>query len=254
MVKSSVKYKTFLFIIAVFLFSGHSYAFMGAPNGYGGMGMNNGVNSGMGMNGGGGTGMFGGGHMASNRVGFGMMTGMTGAPVVGDDGTAYFVGYVKAANSGKTPNGNSFQSSVTAFDLTGQSVSLTLKGIVSRPVIAGNNLIATASLPDMSGLTITMDYSTGPASGQSVIYVFSLPLSASAEPAAISLDGGFASVPVIAGSHIYVTTSDYGNAMMGDGAFNSAYGNYNFNKNGSAKTYLYIFNMDWTLASKIPVQ
>ena len=67
------------------------------------------------------------------------------------------------------------------------------------------------------------------------------------------MDGSFASSPTIANNHVYITTSDFGNAMMNNMA-NWMYGNYNFNSTGAAKTYLYIFNLDGSLASKIVMQ
>ncbi|MDA8240844.1 MAG: hypothetical protein M0Z67_10805 [Nitrospiraceae bacterium] len=42
--------------------------------------------------------MMGGGFAMTNTGGFGMMNGMAGAPVVGDDGTAYLVSYNPTAN------------------------------------------------------------------------------------------------------------------------------------------------------------
>lgn len=49
-------------------------------------------------------------------------------------------------------------------------------------------------------------------------------------PQVIALDGGFASVPVVENNHVYVTTTDFGNAMMqGNYMFDSKFANYNFN-------------------------
>ncbi len=196
-----------------------------------------------------GPGMFGG---TSNGGGFGMMNGMTGAPVVGDDGTAYLVSYTSTANPGTVPNSGSFQSTVLAFTPTGGVSTLVLKGIVSRPVVVGNVLVATASLPDFSNYSFFGNYGTIPG-GQSVIYIVTAPFTNTTVPEAVSMDGSFASMPVIAGSHVYVTTSDWGNAMMNNMA-NWMYGNYNFNSTGTAKTYLYIFNFDGSLVSKTVVQ
>ena len=114
-----------------------------------------------------GPGMFGG---TSNGGGFGMMNGMTGAPVVGDDGTAYLASYTPTANPGTVPNSGSFQSTILAFTPTGGVSTLVLKGIVSRPVVVGNVLVATASLPDFSNYSFFGNYGTIPG-GQSVIYV-----------------------------------------------------------------------------------
>lgn len=200
----------------------------------------------------GGPGMFG-NAMMTNNGGFGMMNGMTGAPIIGDDGTAYLVSYSPTANPGIAPNSNSFKSTILAYGPNGQVSSLDLKGIVSRPIILGDYMVATASLPDFSNYSFFGNYGTNPVSGQSVLYVVNAPLTSSTTPLAISMDGSFASAPVIANNHVYVTTSDWGTAMMNNMA-NWMYGNYNFNQAGNAKTYLYIFNLDGTLASKIVVQ
>jgi hypothetical protein len=88
-----------------------------------------------------------------------------------------------------------------------------------------------------------------------VLYVVTAPFSSTTKPLAISLDGDFASVPVVTAGHIYVVTSDYGNSMMtGNGTFSSMFGSYNFNGAGTAKTYLYIFNLDGTITSKTTIQ
>ncbi len=48
--------------------------------------------------------MMGGGMMGlTNSGGFGMMNGMAGAPVVGDDGTAYIVGFNSTAPANTLP-------------------------------------------------------------------------------------------------------------------------------------------------------
>ena len=195
------------------------------------------------------------GTMMSNSGSFGMMNGMAGSPVVGDDGTAYIVSFDRTATPGTTPSSNSFQSTVVAVTPSGAVSSLVVKGIVSRPVVVGNILVATASLPDFGDYTMFENAGTQPSSDQSVLYIVAAPFSSTTKPLAISLDGDFASVPVIAAGHIYVVTSDYGNSMMtGNGTFSNMFGNYNFNNTGTAKTYLYIFNLDGSIASKTTVQ
>lgn len=222
-------------VMSSFMVIGPAHAMMGNP-GWTGMG---------------GTGMFSG--MMGNSGGFGMMNGMTGAPAVGDDGTAYLVSYAPTANPGTVPTSNSFQSTILAYGPDGAASTLSLKGIVSRPVVVGNVLVATASLPDFSNYSLFGNYGTNAIAGQSVLYIATAPFTSSAVPSAISMDGSFASAPVIANNHVYVTTSDWGNAMMSN-MYNWMYGNYNFNASGSSKTYLYIFNFDGSLASKIIVQ
>ncbi|MBI5641505.1 MAG: hypothetical protein HZA17_13880 [Nitrospirae bacterium] len=202
-----------------------------------------------------GSGMMPGGPMMTNTGSFGMMNGMAATPVVGADGTAFLVTYDRTTNPGTTPNSNSFQSKIIAVTPSGSTSSVTLNGIVSRPVVTGNILVATASLPDFADYTMFGNFGNNPISSQSALYIVPAPFSSTTEPLALSLDGGFASVPVIAGNLIYVVTSDYGNAMMsGSATFTNMYGNYNFNGSGTAKTYLYIFNFDGTLASKTTVE
>lgn len=191
----------------------------------------------------------------TNTSGFGMMDGMAGAPVVGDDGTAYIVVHNQASVSETAPNSNSFESKLLVVRATGETVSLTLKGMTSKPVLFGNVLVATSSLPDLSNYMMVYNYVTNTAGSQSVLYAFSLPLTSASSPLAVALDGSYASMPVIANNRIYVTTTDFGNAMMqGNNTFSGMYGTYNFNGTGSAKSYLYIINFDGTIASKTIIQ
>ncbi|MDA8082230.1 MAG: hypothetical protein M0024_01065 [Nitrospiraceae bacterium] len=208
--------------------------------------------------GGSGGGMMGGGNgpfSTSTNGSFGMMNGMAGSPVVGDDGTAYMVTYDTSAAAGTTPASNVFQSKVIAVDLGGNIRSLTLNGIVSRPVIADGYLFASTSMSNMADFMLVSDYRNYQGNGQSVVYGMPLNFTASTKPVAIAIDGNFASVPVVVGNHLYIMGSDFGNAMMtGSNTFNMMYGNYNFNSNGNAKTYMYIFNLDGSLVSKTLIQ
>jgi hypothetical protein len=205
----------------------------------------------------GGSGMPGmppGGPAMTNNGAFGMMSGMAGSPVVGNDGTAYLVTHTPSSTPGQTPTSDSFESGLFAVRLTGEVVSLTLRGIVSRPVVFGNTLVATASLPDFGNYTVEANYRSVQGSKGSVVYLVPLPLSQSSQPIAATLDGDYASVPVLTDTHAYVTTTDFGNAMMqGDNMFNGMFGMVNFNNSGSAKSYLYIFNLDGTLVSKTEI-
>ncbi len=199
--------------------------------------------------------MMGGGIGMTNTGGFGMMNGMAGAPVVGSDGTAYLVSYNPTANPGTVPSDNSFESTITAVTAAGAVNSITLNGIVSRPVIDGNLLVATSSLPDMMNFNVVGNLGTTAPAGQSMVYVVSLPLSSSSVPVGVSLDGQFASLPVIANNAVYVTTSDFGNGMMTDSStFNMMFGNYNFSGTGTAHSYLYIIGFDGNLINKIQLQ
>ena len=201
--------------------------------------------------------MMGGGTMMglTNTGGFGMMNGMAGAPVVDSNGTAYLVSYNPSANPGPVPSSNSFESVITAVTPSGAVNSITLKGIVSRPVIDGNVLVATASLPNFSNFNVFGNLGTTAPSGQSMAYVVNLPLTSSSVPVGVSLDGQFASTPVIANNNVYIVTSDFGNGMMtGNSTFNMMYGSYNFNGTGTAHSYLYIIGFDGNLVNKITLQ
>jgi hypothetical protein len=179
---------------------------------------------------------------------FGMMNGMAGSPVLGDDGTAYLVTYVPGSNPGSVPSNNSFQSRIIAVTPAGSVFSMIVSGIVSRPVVFGNLLVASASLPNFSDYTMWTSFGNNPPSGQSVVYLVSLPFSTAAKPVAVSVDGSFASTPVVDGTRnrILVTTTDFGYGMMsGSNTYNTMYGNYSFNT-ATAKTYMYMLNFDGT--------
>ena len=206
-----------------------------------------------GMPGGGGGGMMGSGMAMTNTGGFGMMNGMAGAPVVSSDGTAFLVSHNPSAAPGPVPGSNSFQSTVTMVTPSGQISTLTLDGIVSRPVVGADLFAATASLPNDGNYDIVGNLGSGP--GQSVLYAVPLPITDSSVPIAVTMDGQFASMPVIANNHVYVTTTDFGNAMMqGNTTFANMYGSFNFNSSGTARSFLYIINFDGSLAAKVQLQ
>ncbi|MFH0811305.1 MAG: hypothetical protein V2A69_00505, partial [Pseudomonadota bacterium] len=195
-----------------------------------------------------GTGMMtnnGGFGMMTNSGGFGMMNGMAGSPVVGDDGTVYLVSYEPNLNPGTIPNSNSFTSRLMAIKPdTGEVASLNLNGILSRPVVSGNILVATASLPNFSNFYMMENYGINNSNQQSVLYGIQLPLTASTVPTAVSLDGSFASVPVIANNLIYVSTTNYGNFMMGQSMFEGMFEGFDFSNQGNLKSYLYVIGLD----------
>ena len=200
-----------------------------------------------------GGGMMGGGIGMTNAGGFGMMNGLSSAPVVGTDGTAFIIGFNATAAASTTPSSNVFQSTISAVTTAGGIQTLTLKGIVSRPVIANGYLVATASLPDATNFNVLGNLGTN-SSSQAILYAVQLPLTSSSVPVAVSLDGDFASSPVIVGNNIYVVTSDLGNGMMdGSNVFNMMYSNYNFN-NANAHSYLYIVDFSGKLINKITLQ
>jgi len=199
--------------------------------------------------------MMGGDMGMSNSGGLGMMNGMAGAPVVGNDGTAYIVGLTPTATPGTPPSSNVFQSTISAVTPAGSLQTITLKGIVSRPVIYGDLLVATASLPDFANYSVAGNLGSFSSFGQSVAYVIDLPMTSSSVPIAVMLDGAFASMPVILNNNVYIVTSDFGNGMMnGNTTFNMMYGNYNFNSTGTAHSYMYIVDFDGNLVTKTTLQ
>lgn len=205
------------------ILTSHAYAFMG---GGGGMG----------------------GNQMANYGEFGMMNGMAGIPVVGEDGTAYVIRHEPFST--ENPDSDSFESTLISVTANGQKATLTLNGIVSRPVVYGGLLVATASLPDMSDYNVVSNLDGGTDS-QSVLYVIDLPFNEETKPFALTLDGNFASVPVVWGTQIYLTTTDFGDYMMGTGIFNGMFHEgYDFHDNTDGKSYLYIINFDGTVAAK----
>lgn len=168
----------------------------------------------------------------TNSGGFGMMNGMAATPVVDDDGIAYLVRWEPNQNPGTMPNSNSFTSTLMAIDpITREVVSLILDGMLSRPVLNddGNMLVATASLPDFNDFQMFADYGENNEESQSVLYVIALPLTKNTRPGAISLDGSYASIPVIANGSVYVTTTSRGDYMMGRNMFDGMFDNFDFN-------------------------
>lgn len=197
-----------------------------------------------------------GGGMANNG-GFGMMNGMAGTPVVGDDGTAYLVSWEPNQNPGMTPNSNSFTSTLMAINPnTGQVVSLILDGMLSRPVLSdnGNTLVATGSLPNFNDFHMFANYGENNAESQSVVYVIGLPLTESTLPTAVSLDGNYASIPVIANGDVYVTTTTRGDFMMGRNMFDGMFDNFDFNNLQDQRSFLYVVGLDGTLKAKIEIE
>jgi hypothetical protein len=188
----------------------------------------------------------------TNSGGFGMMNGMAGSPVVGDDGTVYMVSYQPTANPGSAPNNASFTSKLMAIDpQTGQTASMTLNGIMSRPVVSGNILVATASLPNANNFHMIGNFANS--NQESVLYGIQLPLTANTVATAVSMDGGFASVPVIDNGQMYVTTTDHGDLMMGRNMFEGMFGNFDFN-NQANRSFLYIIGLDGTLRNKMQIE
>jgi hypothetical protein len=210
------------------------------------------------MSGGGGTG--GGGDMMTgvplkNSGGMGMMAGMDGSPVIGQDGTAYLVTFNPTAPVGTDPSNRSFRSRLIAITTAGTEASINLRGILSSPVVNGTTLFGTASLPDFANYALTGNHGTNPGSEQSVLYILALPMTDSSIPQAVALEGSYASAPALANNHIYVVTTDFGRAMMqGNSSFQRMFGGHKFNSSGTAQSYLYILNLDGALVSKTVIQ
>ncbi|MBF0345890.1 MAG: hypothetical protein HQL06_16885 [Nitrospirae bacterium] len=184
-----------------------------------------------------------GGGMMGGNDNYGMMNGMSAAPVVGGDGTAYLLTYQGSAASGA--GSGSFKSTLTAITTAGQKSSITLTGFVSRPVLSpdGGLLVASTSMPDMSQYNM-MGYYNASGTSKSTVYAVQLPLTNDSRPLAISLDGNFASVPVFANGKLYVVTTDFGGSMMGGGMMQNPQ---------QGKSYLYIINLDGTVVSKVEI-
>ena len=198
----------------------------------------------------GGGGMMG-GSMMTGSGGFGMMNGMAGAPAVDANGTAYITSMVPSATPGTMPTSNSFESHILGVTTSGQITKMSVSGMMSRPVINGNVLMATVALPKMSDYSIMSN--EGTTSQQSVVFWLQLPMTLASVPTAVRMDGRYASDPVIRNNMVYVMTSNFGYAMMqGNDVYTSTFPNMTFPS--TSKSYLYIFNMDGTLVSKTVLQ
>lgn len=189
----------------------HSEAMMGGGTGMGfgqsnvNVGVTNSTGSTVGMMNGANNLAISSGAMMTKQV-FNMTSGMTNTPVVASNGTAYVVSFSGATKSGNAvPFTYSYASKLNAITTAGDITSITLEGIVSTPVISGSTLALSASL---SGYMMDVNNST---SGSPLtLYILTLPITSSSTPVSVSLDGDFASEPVISGNYIYVTTTDIG--------------------------------------------
>lgn len=193
----------------------------------------------------------------TNSGGFGMMNGMAGTPVVDDEGIAYLVRWEPNQNPGTMPNSNSFKSTLMAINPnTGKVVSLILDGMLSGPVLSdnGNVLVATASLPNFEDFQMVANHGESNAESQSVLYAIKLPLTESTVPAAVSLDGSYASIPVIANGVVYVTTTSHGDYMMGRNMFDGMFDNFDFNNQQYQKSFLYVVGLNGILKAKIEIE
>ncbi len=206
------------------------------------------------------SGGMGGGSMMTSAGGFGMMGGMAGAPLVAPSGTAFFTSMMPSASPGTYPTSSSFVSHMsTVVPSSGQILNLSVSGVMSKPVFAngitvngilGSYMISTVSLPNMSDYSVMHNYGT--MTGQSVLFWMLRPFTTSSVLMAVSMDGSYASQPVIANNMIYITTTNNGSAMMqGNDVFNNTFPNYTAS---SSTSYLYVFNMDGTLVSKTQLQ
>ncbi len=205
-------------------------------------------------------GMMGGGSMMTTTGGFGMMDGIAGGPIVGTDGTAYLTSMMPSATPGTTPTSTSFLSHMMSISPTGQTLKLSVNGMMSRPIftngitvdgITGNFMMATVSLPSLNNYSMMHNYATS-TTGHSVLYWMHRPFTTSSMPVAVAMDGAYASQPVIANNMIYVTTTNNGSAMLqGDNVFHNTFPSYTASNTTS---YLHVFKMDGTLVSKTQLQ
>jgi hypothetical protein len=252
---SKTRIAVILATLMVFTFTATSFAMMTVGGGMMGGGTG-GTGTGIGMMGGGVLG----GRMMVSTGGFGMMGGTAGAPIVGADGSAYITSMLPSVNTGTNPTSTSFVSNMMEVSTSGQTLKLSVNGIMSKPVSAngitvngttGNFVMSTVSLPNMSNYSIMHDYST--VAGKSVLFWMQTPFTSSSVPVAVQMDGRYASQPVIANNMIYVTTTNNGYAMMqGIDVFGTTFPNYTAGT--TAKSYMYIFQMDGTLVSKTQLQ
>lgn len=210
-----------------------------------------------------GGGMMSGGSMMTASGGFGMMDGIAGGPLVGNDGTTYLGSMMPTATPGTYPTTSSFNSNMMAISPAGQMLKLSVNGMMSKPVfagnitvngISGNYMIATVSLPTLSNYSMMHNYGT--TTGESVLYWMKSPFTTSSVPMAIAMDGMYASQPIIASVNgvnmIYVTTTNNGSAMMqGNNVFSKTFPSYTA---ASSSSYLYVFQMNGTLVSKTQIQ
>lgn len=175
--------------------------------------------------------------------------GLAGLPVVDDAGTAFIVSHSISSINTVILNSNTVSSALSAITPAGQKTTLTLGGISSAPVITGPSLVATASLPDTDEFRVIQDLGGAQENERSVLYRVSLPLSATARPEAVVLEGAFASAPRVEDNRIYVVTSDSISLLNGSGPLAQALGNVTFNQ-GQGNSFLYIFDNNFRLLSK----
>jgi hypothetical protein len=137
-------------------------------------------------------GMMGDGSMMTSDGGFGMMGGIAGGPIVGTDGTAYLTSMMPSATPGTYPTSSSFVSHMMAVSTTGQTLKLSVSGMMSRPAFAsgitvsgttGDYVMATSSLPKMSDYSIMQDYSS--TTEKSVLFWMRTPFTTSSVPVAV---------------------------------------------------------------------
>ncbi len=211
------------------------------------------------------------GKLMTNLGGYGMMNGEAGAPVIdsiGGNDWAYLTSILPTSkhNEGNPPSPEAFRSHLIAVppagDTTDTLATLEFKGLLSKPAVAdgitvngtsGNYLIATISLPKLADFSYI---DKGTTKHQSIILWYQLPLTSSSLPAiAYSMDGDFASEPVVYNNQLFITTTDFGHAMMqGNDVFDRLYKHHKFGTADTAAAYLYVFPLDGSSATETTIQ
>lgn len=178
--------------------------------------------------------------------------GLEGHPAIDASGTAYVVSHILSDPDTTTLNKEAVASSLMAITPKGQKTTFTLSGISSAPAVTGETLIGTVVLPDFDQYRVVHNLGGRQESTRSVLYKVSLPLSASVLPAAVILEGTFASPPTVMNGLIYVVTSNAVSLLDSSGPLAEILGNFTFDQ-GAGKSFLYVFDTDLALLSKTPL-
>lgn len=178
--------------------------------------------------------------------------GLTAKPAVDAAGIAYVVSHILSNPDATTLDREAVTSSLAAVTPKGQRTTVTLSGISSAPAVAGQSLIGTVVLPDVGQYRVVRDLGGARDDTRSVLYRIPLPLSGSARPEAVILEGTFVSPPTVMNGLVYVVTSDAVSLLDGSGPLAEVLGNYTFDR-GEGRSFLYVFDTDLALLSKTPL-
>ncbi|WP_420265951.1 hypothetical protein [Candidatus Magnetominusculus dajiuhuensis] len=145
---------------------------------------------------------------------------------VGSDGTSYI------ASPNATDNITAMTSTVLAITSAGGKNSITLHGMAGKLIVgqgasSSNYLIAPAVV-----------HATATASPSTVLYIMSLPLSQSATPTSVNLEGMRTSMPVVVSGNIYITTAVWTASTTKGGA-------------PTKTSYLYVVSLSGAIVSQV---